>query len=313
MNQDFQSAVQQTLGFLHDRFGFALWMLTRTEGTDWIVLAAEDDGYGIVEGTVLPWQDSLCIRMVQGLGPRIAPDVGAVDSYAAAPISTRLTIGSYIGVPLRSSDGALFGTLCAIDPAPQPDHIREEQPLIELLAGLLNRLLNAELEAGEALRRAERAEVEMMRDGLTSLYNRRGWEQLLGKEEGRCRRYGHPACVIAVDLDELKKVNDNQGHAAGDTLLKTTARAILATVRDTDVAARLGGDEFGILAIESDAAAAASLVDRLRARLLADGVKASIGLAMRRPDGGLSAAAVEADAAMYADKKARKGVLPGAD
>jgi len=306
VNQNFQSVAQRTLQFLHRRFGFALWMLTRAEGKDWIVLAAEDHGYGVSEGKVFRWEDSFCSRMVKGLGPRISPDVQEVKSYLAAPINSRLKIGAYVGIPLLRTDGSLFGTLCAIDPSPQPSRIVAEQELLELLADLLNRVLNAEISAEETARRAERIEVEMNRDKLTSLYNRRGWDSLLAKEEERCRRYGHPACVIFVDLDELKTVNDTKGHLAGDALLVSAARAIMQTARATDVAARFGGDEFAILAIECDAAAAAVLVERLRERLQAQGVKASIGVARRQPDKSLFDALTEADAAMYAEKNARK-------
>lgn len=306
MNKDFQTVVRNTLHFLHQRYGFALWMFTRLEENDWIVLTAEDHGYGIGEGAVFAWKDSLCSRMVDDLGPRVAPVVTDVASYVAAPIAAHLKIGAYIGIPLKRRDGSLFGTLCAIDPLPQSSLVAEEQDLIELIADLLNRLLNAELATAEAVRRAERAEVVMMRDPLTALYNRRGWDRLLAKEEERCRRYGHPACIISVDLDELKLVNDTSGHAAGDALLQATSRVIEDTVRTTDIAARLGGDEFGILAVECDAVAAAALLTRLRARLEAEGIKASSGLAMRQPDKDLQRAFSDADAAMYADKKQRK-------
>jgi diguanylate cyclase (GGDEF)-like protein len=306
MNKDFQVVVRNTLHFLHQRYGFALWMFSRLEKDDWIVLTAEDHGYGIGEGRVFPWKDSLCSRMVDNLGPRVAPVVADVPAYATAPIAEHLKIGAYIGIPLKRRDGSLFGTLCAIDPLPQPSLIVEEQELIELIVDLLNRLLNAELTAAQAVRRAERAEVVMMRDPLTALYNRRGWDRLLAKEEERCRRYGHPACIISIDLDELKFINDTSGHAAGDALLQAASRVIEDTLRATDIAARLGGDEFSILAVECDATAAATLLDRLRMRMAAEGIKASCGLAMRQPEKGLRCALSDADAAMYADKKQRK-------
>jgi len=172
MIHDFTSATQAVLRFLRQQFGFDLWMLTRTEGNDWIVLAAEDRHYGVQPGAVFRWSDSFCSRMVQGLGPRITPRVAAVPAYTEAPIAQALPIGAYVGIPLNRKDGSLFGTLCAIDPKPQPENIAEKQEMVELLADLLNSLLNAELTATEATRRAERAEVEATRDGLTSLYNR---------------------------------------------------------------------------------------------------------------------------------------------
>ena len=97
----FEAAARAVLGFLHARFGFDLWMVTRTEGEDWIVLHVEDHGYGVRPGTVFRWSDSFCSRMVQGLGPRVAPDAAGVPAYAEAPIGRQVRIGAYIGLPLR--------------------------------------------------------------------------------------------------------------------------------------------------------------------------------------------------------------------
>lgn len=306
MTHDFASATQATLHFLREQFGFDMWMVTRTEGNDWIVLAVEDAHYGIQPGSVFPWEDSFCSRMVKGLGPRIAPQANLVDAYASAPIARQLQIGAYVGVPITRGDGSLFGTLCAIDPEPQSDHIREGQATIELLADLLSSLLHAELSIADITRRAERAESEAARDGLTALYNRRCWDRLLAREEERCRRYGNPACVLSIDLDDLKVINDTQGHAAGDKLLTSAADAIRAVVRGNDIVARLGGDEFAILGIECNPDDAAALVRRLQESFDAAGVRASIGCANRHPVTGLQAAAEEADAAMYAEKKRRR-------
>lgn len=302
---DFEHAGRAVLDFLHRRFGFALWMLTRVEGDDWIVLQAEDHGYGVRPGRVLRWSDTLCHEMVRGLGPRIAPDTSVVPAYAAAPVARRLPIQAYVGVPLTNADGTLFGTLCAIDSRPQPSSIVAEAELIELLAGMLSSILHSELRAAEEARRRERLEVEALLDPLTRLANRRAWDELMAREEDRCRRYGHPAAVFVLDLDDLKEVNDAEGHAAGDALLERTAEALREAVRDTDVVARLGGDEFGIIAIECDAAGAERLLTRVREALDRRGVRASAGISLRDPTLGLERSWEEADRLMYQQKRTR--------
>ncbi len=306
---DFVAAGKAVLEFLRGRFGFDLWMITRTEDNDWIVLMAEDHGYNVQEGNVFHWSDSFCSRMVEGLGPCIAPQANSIAAYVEAPIGQQVPIGAYIGIPLTYSDGRLFGTLCAIDPVPHSKEIESEQPLIELLAGLLSSLLNAELKTVEAKRQAERAEVEAMSDGLTALYNRRGWDKLVAMEEERCCRYGHSVCVFLVDLDDLKHVNDLYGHNAGDKLLVQASQALKEAVRPTDVVARLGGDEFAILGIECDAKNAQAIANRISHCLNAAGVKASLGFAVRQPQYGIQFAFQQADAAMYRDKANRKSLL----
>lgn len=305
----FGAAASAVLRFLHQRLGFDLWMVTRTEGNDWIVLHVEDHGYDVKQGTVLRWADSFCSKMVLGLGPCIAHRSVDIPAYAAAPISSQLEIGAYIGVPLRRSDGSLFGTLCAIHPTPQSDQILAEQPLIELLASLLSSLLEAELKAGDQTRRAERAEAEALTDPLTGLYNRRGWDQLLAAEELRCQRYGHSACIVAIDLDGLKRVNDIAGHAQGDELLRLASKSMREAIREQDIAARVGGDEFLILGVECGAVGAEALRDRLDAALGKAQIEASIGVALRHPSLGLAHAAEQADWAMYACKRVRRPKL----
>ena len=303
--QNFQEASRATLAFLHQRLGFSLWMVTRVQGDDWTVLHSEDHGYGVRPGAVFQWADSFCSEMIKGNGPRIAPDSAEVPAYCNAPIGRQVPIQAYVGVPLRNSDGSLFGTLCAIDPERQPIEIAQEQPLVELLANLLSTLLQWELKAEQEERRSERLALDAATDVVTGLSNRRAWNDLLAREEERCRRYGHQAAVLVADLNGLKEVNDSTGHASGDRLLQQAAEALRSAARETDLVARLGGDEFGILAIECDGTGAQALLDRARTALQGAGVGAAVGMAAREPGTGLQAAWERADLSMYAAKHQR--------
>lgn len=302
---DFEAAARDALAFLHERLGFDLWMVTRTEGDDWIVLHTHDHGYDVPEGTVLKWADSFCSRMIRGEGPRIAPASDAVPAYVQAPIGQQVPIGAYAGVPLNHPDGSLFGTLCAIDPKPQPDKIADELPLVELIARLLSRVLESDQRLLEEARRADRAENQAMCDPLTGLYNRRGWDRLVAAEASRCQRYASPACVISIDIDGLKEVNDTQGHAAGDAFLRAASDALLAGLRDQDIVARVGGDEFLVLGVECDEEGSATLVQRITTGLEHANVTASVGLSQHRSGQPLAEAVERADQAMYANKRAR--------
>jgi len=312
--QDLATAAQQTLALLHQRLGFQLWMVTRTEGNDWIVLVTEDHGYGVEPGQVFTWCDSFCSRMVRGQGPNIAPNSRTVATYLEAPIGQQVEIQAYIGIPLLRADGHLFGTLCAIDPSPQPESLSDELPFLQLQARFLSTLIERDLQAQTMARHLEHAQLQAQTDSMTGLYNRRGWDRLVAIEEERCRRYGNPATIFVLDLDQLKHINDTLGHLAGDQVIMAAANDLQQTVRASDVVARLGGDEFGILAVDMTAADAAVFAQRILQRVEADGIQMSVGWASRDPRHTLQATIAIADERMYRIKQLRKSVvgsLPG--
>ena len=137
-------------------------------------------------------------------------------------------------------------------------------------------------------------------DPLTNLLNRRSFVQHLDAEVARSRRYNRPLALVLFDLDELKAVNDTQGHAAGDEAIKRVADALRATIRTGDNAFRIGGDEFAVLlaeASEEDAVAAAQrIADELQ-------LGASFGVAVCTSECEAGALLREADDAMYRMKR----------
>ena len=165
------------------------------------------------------------------------------------------------------------------------------------------------LEARQAAQHVEResqAKEEGMTDALTSLLNRRGWERHLKLEEEVCQRERRNGCVVMIDLDDLKKVNDTQGHTQGDELIKRAAKALREGARSGDILARLGGDEFAYLAIGCQPEHAGVVVRRLAESMMKHQVGASLGYAMRDINVNLQGAFDEADRSMYANKRARK-------
>ena len=150
-------------------------------------------------------------------------------------------------------------------------------------------------------------------DGLTGLPNFRSFHARLEEEVRRADRYDQPLACAMVDLDGLKQINDNLGHAAGNRAILALADAVREELRDTDFAARYGGDEFVVLLPQTNAAAGGLFAERLRRRLVAVSqeaglpVRASIGVAALTPDevGGADAAEDllhRADEALYRAK-----------
>jgi diguanylate cyclase (GGDEF)-like protein len=153
--------------------------------------------------------------------------------------------------------------------------------------------------------RAAAARRQGTRDALTGLLNRRGWDLAVQAAERRCRAEALDACVLMIDLDGLKRVNDTQGHKAGDALIQAAASALKKAARRGDALARLGGDEFACLVVDCDEEMAQAVTARFEQALASAAVPASVGHALAG-DGALASAIETADQAMYQAKRARK-------
>ena len=302
----FNEASAAVVDYLKSFLPMGFWAVTRFDGVRQLYLEVRDDSYGLGPGGSHLWDDSFCINMVAGTTPRIAPDAMAIPEYAASGVAAQIKIGSYVGIPITHADGELFGTLCGLDTAVQPDEMLRHGPLLDILGMLLSTILDADLERTRQARLLERAEMAAESDPMTGLFNRRGWDRYMEIEEARFRRFGDPGAVLVIDLDGLKEVNDTFGHQAGDELIKLAASVIRDTIRDCDIAARLGGDEFGIIASNAVPADCDVLVSRILAGFRDTGVVASIGHAPYTVVAGFPGAFAAADEAMYAEKQRRR-------
>jgi diguanylate cyclase (GGDEF)-like protein len=101
-------------------------------------------------------------------------------------------------------------------------------------------------------------------DALTTLPNRRGWDESLSREVARARREKMPFCIALLDLDHFKDFNDSHGHRAGDRLLRRAASAWRLALRQSDFVARYGGEEFAVLLPVCHLDEAMEVIERLR-------------------------------------------------
>ncbi|CAA7625638.1 Signal transduction protein [Candidatus Terasakiella magnetica] len=161
-----------------------------------------------------------------------------------------------------------------------------------------------------------RLEDLSIRDPLTKLYNRRKFDEFLGHEIGRAQRNNHPFCMLLIDLDDFKNINDTFGHPIGDLVLRELASVLHREVRRTDIIARIGADEFAVLLPETDMEEGRQVAEKLRAAvaetqlgLPVGGVRvtASIGL-VSYPDNAddVQRLAIAADVAIYKAKRGGK-------
>jgi diguanylate cyclase (GGDEF)-like protein len=146
------------------------------------------------------------------------------------------------------------------------------------------------------------------RDDLTGLFDRATLRAAL---ERACQGDAQPVSVIMIDLDDFKRVNDSQGHLAGDRVLARAAEIVRQSLRDSDIPARYGGEEFCVVLPGRSLEEAKTVAERLRTRIEQElgwqGVTASLGVASRPQEvGGPLALLRAADEALYASKRAGK-------
>ncbi len=161
-----------------------------------------------------------------------------------------------------------------------------------------------------------------VRDGLTNLYNRRAFGELLAQAVAREDRQGGRLALILLDLDHFKKLNDTYGHPAGDEALRATARVLTQHLRKGDQAARYGGEEFVVILPGTEEEGALHLAERVREaihthRLVFEGARialsGSLGAAVWPGDGKDPEALLgAADRALYASKQAGRNRVTAA-
>ena len=110
-------------------------------------------------------------------------------------------------------------------------------------------------------------EEEAFTDHLTGLANRRRFERQLEREVTRTQRYTRPFCLLYLDIDNFKRVNDTYGHEAGDEAIRRLALTLQAGTRGIDLAARIGGEEFAVILPETDFEGGLDVAERLRASI----------------------------------------------
>lgn len=148
----------------------------------------------------------------------------------------------------------------------------------------------------------------VVRDGLTGLFNRRYFNELITVEINRLKRSPAALSLLMLDIDNFKNYNDTKGHLAGDSLLKDAAKVFNNSVRPLDIVCRYGGEEFVIILPQTDKMAAKIVAERLRVQFgLYLPTTVSIGIASIPEDAHeISALMEKADSALYQAKKAGK-------
>lgn len=153
-------------------------------------------------------------------------------------------------------------------------------------------------------------------DALTGLLNRRAFEELLHRDLETHKRQGTPACVLLIDIDHFKQINDSLGHSAGDAVLRRIGAVLREATRVSDVLARYGGEEFIMLLRRTTRAESEAIAERLRLRIASmtglpgsRQITASIGVAFSNHDETADEFVLRCDEALYCSKRGGRNLV----
>jgi diguanylate cyclase (GGDEF)-like protein len=164
------------------------------------------------------------------------------ETHICLPINQSGTVGAVVQIVVSHEEAALADSLVPFIAV----YLREAGPVLE----------------GKRL--MEHLRENSLRDAMTGLYNRRFLEEYVNQLVSGSQRRKSPFTVLMLDLDFFKQVNDTYGHEAGDKVIKTLADILVRSVRASDMVVRYGGEEFVIVLMDTDAAAAVGVAEKIR-------------------------------------------------
>ena len=193
------------------------------------------------------------------------------------------------------------------------------------IRALTERLDSSQEEVERLKRELIRAREEAIIDGLSGLLNRKAFDERLHLMLSNVDQNGVGPCLVLIDIDHFKLINDTFGHLFGDAVIRSIGHLIKSTVKGQDVAARYGGEEFALLLPGTPLAGARVVADRLRfafsqsriRRLNSEepvgNITISAGVAAYRPGEDLTGLIARADAALYTSKAQGRNRITVAD
>ncbi|MHA0917353.1 sensor domain-containing diguanylate cyclase [Kosakonia cowanii] len=196
-----------------------------------------------------PRTDSFCTYAVENGEPLIVNDTKEDVRFRGTRLVTQPPyIRFYAGYPVRMPDGEIAGTICIIDNKPRSFH-DDELNILRDLAGIVEdefRIINM-----------------AATDSLTGLSNRRSFSMITEEIHKKALRRKIKYCVVIIDLDNFKPINDQFGHSEGNQALIVFAEILEKVSSETCFTSRLGGDEFGILLTQSTLLQANELINSI--------------------------------------------------
>jgi diguanylate cyclase (GGDEF)-like protein len=272
----------------------------------------------VVEGSVAITVATLLVALTGGIESPFFFTYPLIVGGAALVVTPAITVGL--------AGTAALGYLLAVVLGSRPVLLGSPATIATIGINLTAMILLAyvAMVIAREQRRSRDAAIRLSTiDPLTALFNRGFFFAALEREIARSARSGRGFCLLMMDLDELKALNDRLGHFHGDRVLRAVGEVVMAGVRRIDTAARYGGDEFVVLLPETDPTGAYVVAEKIRLGVQDlqlgvqdDAVRPSLSIGVvSYPDDGTTAdeLMISADGAMYRSKRAGKNRVTGVE
>lgn len=211
----------------------------------------------------LPRQDTFCRYVLESEDPLIVQDALLDERFSQHPVVVSPPhVRFYAGYPLKTVEGLVIGTICAIDSKPGSFGKRDMRVFEELAGAVMDRVALAKLAATDA---------------LTGLMTRRSFREESHRLISQALRHHHEVSCIMLDVDHFKSINDRFGHQTGDEVLKAVASTCKMQLRAGDLFGRLGGEEFAIILPHVGREGALTTAEKLRQAVAAASIDGPAG------------------------------------
>ncbi|MEM9330639.1 MAG: sensor domain-containing diguanylate cyclase [Pseudomonadota bacterium] len=193
---------------------------------------------------------SFCTHAIEDTKPFIIPDATKDERFCNSPLVVGDPfIRSYLGIPLKTPDGYVVGSLCAKDKVPREFGVSD----VSIMENFAN-IVTSELELRQIA----------STDALTGAKSRGAWMEEASSALTELSENGRVVTAAIMDLDHFKSINDTFGHAVGDEVIKELVNVVRSNTRRSDIIGRFGGEEFVLLLPDSGEKEAEIVIERIR-------------------------------------------------
>lgn len=251
-----------------DRFNLDIAILSKVNNNDYVVqYCITPEGVEMSPGDQFELDSTYCQITCSAKEPVAIEHMGEDEELCLHPAYRDFKLESYIGMPI-CLNGELYGTLNFSSARPYPRKFLDiDIDTLQLMASWIEVELSRREQEHELQVLNEKLKHLADYDALTNVLNRRGMYRALKKDFNQLGRAKSEGCLVMVDLDHFKKLNDSFGHLKGDKALVAVSQKITESLRDYDLVARLGGEEFLLWFPNSDLASCTKVCERVMAEI----------------------------------------------